>query len=380
MIGLSRQKDLALTIIMIVLLLTVLLEPLEASGEMRVLGVADASLYFVDEKNIKVAINYTSYSYSAAALAAIFDNETLREYFRNKIINYTKEKCAEASEPTGINAIRFNTEIEPRVDFIKGQNWSRISISFNLTGEGEPILGKGGEYWVHYEFRGGFLQLIRGGVLHWITIVRPPLPIVLVDVLKLTVTLPKGYSAIQVVPRQSSAVIDWRDDRVTLVWIFRDPLIEKRDSAVTGIQDLFLDLKSLGNYEKNILKRLGDLEDRLEGNMPYTFNSNEVLRLLGEVSLARFEERAFQTLSDSYLEGLVSETEQFLRKVLLLKVAILVLPLISFLLSASILYKKTVLTYLRKLFGKISRLTNESEKIMNLNLISIPNYGKHSSH
>jgi len=377
---LNGRRAIILTIIMIVSLFTVLLEPSEASREMRVLGAADASLYFVDEKNVNVVINYTSYSYSAAALAAIFGNETLREYFRNKMVDYVKEKCAEATEPEGINAIRFNTDIEPRVDFIKGPNWSRVSISFNLTGEGEPVLGKAGEYWVHYEFRGGFLQLIRGGVLQWVTIVRPPLPIVLVDVLKLTVTLPKGYSALQVVPRQSSAIVNWKEDRVTLVWVFRDPLIERRDPAVAGIQNLFLDLKSLGDDEKRILKKLEDLENRLEENLPYSFNHETVLRLLEKVSLARFEERAFQILSDTYLDGLISETERFLRKVFLLKIAIVSLPLISFLLSASLLYKGGGMMYLRKLFGKISRLTKESEKIMNPNLISILNYGTHSSH
>ncbi len=353
----NRQKTAILGIIVIVSLFTVLSEPLEASKEMRVLGVADASLYFVDERNLNVVINYTSYRVSGSALAVIFDNETLREYFRNRLVTYVKEKCAEAGEPKGTSTIRFNADVEPRVDFIKGPNWSRISISFNMTGEGEPVLGKAGEYWAHYEFRGGFLQLIRGGVLQWVTILRPPLPLVLVDVLKLTVTLPKGYSAIQVVPRQSSIYVDWKEDRLTLIWLFRDPSIERRDPSVAGIKDLFLDIKSIGDDEKKILETLENLENKLRKDLPYALDKERGLKLLEKVSIAKYEERAFQILSNKYLEELISEAEWFLRKAGLFKLFIASLPLLSLLLSIFIFYKEARQKYFRKLFGKIPRLT-----------------------
>jgi hypothetical protein len=341
-------------------------KPLEAYPEMRVLGIAEASLYFIDEKNINVVINYTSYSVAGAALSVIFDNETIREYFRTKLVEYVKDICAQAQEPTGMNPIRFNTEVEPKIDFIKGQNWSRVSINFNLTGEGEPILGKSGEYWAHYEFRGGFLQLIRGGVLQYLAVVRPPIPVVLIDVLKLTVTLPKGYSAVQVVPRQSSAYVDWENDRVVLVWLFRDPSIERRDPTVPGIQTLILDIKSVSDEKRQLLGKLEDLENGLKKSLSYSFNHDEALRLLEKVSLARYEERAFQILMESYINELISEAEGFLRKIFVLKLLIAGLVPLSALLSSFVLYRNRCLKYLGKLFGRISRLTEESEKIMNL--------------
>ncbi|GEM_PF-6384291 len=369
-----------LNVITIVWLFTVLIGPLEATPEMRVLGVADASLYFIDEKNINVVINYTSYYVSGAALAVIFDNETLREHLRSRLISYVKEICAGAAEPKETNAIKFKKEVEPRADFIKGQNWSRISISFNLTGEGEPVLGKTGEYWAHYEFRGGFLQLIRGGVLQWLTTVRPPLPLVLIDVLKLTITLPKGYSAIQVIPRQSSAYVDWNNDRVILVWLFRDPSIEKRSPTVTGIQNLYLDIKSLGEDERKYLERLEYLENRLRKDLAYSINHEKALNLLEKVSLARHEERAFQILSESYIEELISEAEGFLRKTFMFKLLVASLPLASILFSALVLYKGRCLSYFGKLFRRTSQLTGESEKIMNLDPQFITNYGIPSCH
>ena len=343
------------------------LPPLRASPEMRVLGTANVSLYFVDEKTINITINYTSYGVSGAALAAIFNNATWREYLRDRLISYVKENCAKAVEPEGSGVIKFSKEVEPYVYFVKGENWSRISIRFNLTGEGEPILGKSGEYWVHYEFRGGFLQLIRGGVLQWLTVVRPPLPLVLIDVLEVRATLPPGYSAIKVIPEESSALIDWKNDRVILVWLFRDPSIERRNPAVTGIQNLYLDLRDISSDKREILDKLGNIENSLMENLPYSFNHEEILSLLGKVSLARYEERAFQNLKESYLEELISEGEAELRKIFLVKLFTLSLPLLSLLLSAFFLYKERSIGYIRKLFERISRLTKESEKIMSLN-------------
>lgn len=316
------------------------------------LGVAEASIYFVEEKNIRVEINYTSYYTSGAALALIFDNETWREYFRDRLMEYVKEVCSNIEEPKGVSAIKFKGDVEPRVNFIKGENWSRVSISFNMTGEGEPVLGRAGEYWAHYEFRGGFLQLIRGGVLQWLMIVRPPLPLVLIDVLTLNVTLPRGYSAVQVVPKQSSAFIDWKEDRVVLIWLFRDPSIERRDPAVAGIQSLYLDIKSLGEDERRYLNKLEELEKELRRNLPYSLNRKQALSLLNRVSLARYEERVFQTLTESYLEGLILEAEGFLRKVLLFKLMIGGLPVISALISYLILVRGKSLGPLRKLFKR----------------------------
>lgn len=362
----SIRKTTVLSVVIVIWLLTGLVEPLEAYPEMRVLGIAEASLYFIDEKHINVVINYTSYSVSGIALSAIFDNETIREHFRTRLIEYVKDTCAQAQEPRGTNPIKFNTEVEPKIDFIKGQNWSRISISFNLTGEGEPILGKSGEYWAHYEFRGGFLQLIRGGVLQYLTVVRPPLPVVLIDVLKLTVTLPRGYSAVQVVPRQSSASVDWEDDRVVLVWLFRDPSIERRDPTVPGIQTLIIDIKSVSDEKRQLLGKLEDLENGLKKSLSYSFNRYGALRLLEKVSLARYEERAFQILTESYINELISESESFLRKIFVLKVLIASLVPLSALLSYFISYRDRCMKHLGKLFRRISRLTEESEKIMNL--------------
>ncbi len=347
----SRRKTTVLSVVIIIWFLIGLLKPVEAYPEMRVLGIAEASLYFVDEKNINVVINYTSYSVSGAALSAIFDNETIREHFRTRLVEYVKDICSQAQEPVGTNPIRFNTEVEPKIDFIKGQNWSRISVRFNLTGEGEPILGKSGEYWAHYEFRGGFLQLIRGGVLQYLAVVRPPIPVVLIDVLKLTVTLPKGYSAIEVVPRQSSAYVDWENDRVVLVWLFRDPSIERRDPTVPGIQTLILDIKSVSDEKRQTLGKLEDLENGLRKSLSYSFNRDEALRLLEKVSLARYEERAFQILMESYINELISEAEGFLRKIFLLKLLMASLVPLSVLLSSFVLCRNRCLMYLRKLFG-----------------------------
>lgn len=351
--------------ILVLWIINLQLLPLRASPEMRVLGTANVSLYFINERTINVTINYTSYGVSGAALAAIFDNETWREYFRDRLISYVKENCAKAEEPEGAGAIKFNKEVEPNVYFVKGENWSRISIYFNLTGEGEPVLGRSGEYWVHYEFRGGFLQLIRGGVLQWLTVVRPPLPLVLIDVLELKVTLPPGYSAVEVIPRESSAFIDWKNDRVVLVWLFRDPSIERRDPAVAGIQSLYLDLRGISSDRREILKKLGDIENSLRKNLPYSFDREEILSLLEKVSLARYKERAFQNLKESYLEELISEGEARVRKIFLVKLFTLSLPLVSLLLSVILLYKERSIKHIRKLFGKISRPTKESEKIMN---------------